>query len=566
MVSNITANTTVAVEFEAIPVTTYDLTINVKGNGYVAYNGSSFRNDIRSYTVNAGASPIITITPDTGHQIKSLKTNGSTVVSSYTGSYQYTVSNISENTTVAVEFEEIPTKSFTLTITATGYGSVTYYRSDLANTVRNGSQSFQVSEGESATIYFTPDATCQINYVKVNGSDRTAFVYSNKYTVSTISANTTVEVEFTGGTKAFTYQGINYNVSSFDDKTILLAKGSYGKLLDVPAKLTYQGAEWTVTGIEADALDGNQDLAAVVWRPNAPFTASASNPNLLLYVNDVSYAKTTIRNVVADGTAQNIILTDAASGNDFYCPQRFVAQNISYTHQYNMETGIGEARGWETIALPFDVQKVTHESKGQVVPFAAWRSDITEKPFWLMLLDNSGWKEADAIKANTPYIISMPNNESYMPQYLLNGAVTFSSENVAIEKTENMHTGTYNGRTFTPTFAEVGMGDGAFELNVSNELETNISGAIDGSRFVLNLRKVHPFEAYMTTSTRGTRSIDISDGMGVVTDSGDGQPIRIYNMKGMLMRSATEDGSIEEMKRTLPAGVYIINRRKVIVK
>ncbi len=560
-VSNIQSNTMIEVEFEEISTTTYDLTITATDGGYISYGGSSIRNTSRSFYVNAGTSHNVTITPDDGYRIKTLKKNGSTVLTNYSTSYQYTVSNISANTTVAVEFEAIPATTYSLTVKATGNGSASF----ASNTVRNGSKSISVNKGASVSISFTPDNGYHINYVRVNNVDRTSYVANYQYTVSNISANTTVEVDFVEDTKAFTYQNINYSVSSYPNKTIKLTKGNYGRVLEVPAKVTYQSTEWTVVGAEADALDGNESLAAVIWHPNASFTARASNPNLLLYVNDATYAQTTISNVVANGTAQSIILTDAASGNEFYCPQRFVAQNISYTHHYRMETGINEARGWETLVLPFDVEKVTHESKGSAVPFINWKSGDTARPFWLMQLDNSGWKEAESIKANRPYIISMPNNANYLDEFLLSGAVTFSATNATIDKTENLPSANYNGRTFIPNFAEIGMGDGAYALNVSNDIETNVSGAADGSRFVLNLRKVHPFEAYMTTSTRGTRSIDLSEGMGVIDNNNDEERISVYNIKGMMMKTNT-GYSMEEIRRSLPAGVYIINKRKVLVK
>ena len=559
-VSNISANTTVAVEFEANPATTYSLTINAIGNGFVTYAGYSILNSTRTFTVYEGSSITIAFIPGGNSRVKYLKVND-IVRTSDISDNKYTISSFSANTTIEVEFESIPPQTYSLTITASGYGSVTY----LNNTIRDGSQSFTLQEDESATILFTPEVGCDINHVMVNGTDRTLFLDNNRYIISSITSNTTIEVEFTGGTKAFAYQGINYNVLSYSDRTILMAKGNYERFIEVPAKFTYLATEWTVVGTEDDALEESRSLAAVIWHPNASFTARASNPNLLLYVNDATYAQTTIHNVIANGTAQSIILTDAASGNEFYCPQRFVAQNISYTHHYRMETGIDEAKGWETLVLPFDVEKITHESKGPAVSFVNWRSGDAARPFWLMQLDNSGWKEAESIKANRPYIISMPNNSNYLDEFLLNGAVTFSAANATIDKTENLPTASYNGRTFIPNYAEIGMGDGAYALNVSNDIETNVSGAADGSRFVLNLRKVHPFEAYMTTSTRGTRSIDISDGMGIIDNNNDKERISVYNMKGMMMKTNTGD-SMEEIRRSLPAGVYIINKRKVLVK
>ena len=121
-------------------------------------------------------------------------------------------------------------------------------------------------------------------------------------------------------------------------------------------------------------------------------------------------------------------------------PQEFTAKEVSYTHNYKMETGLGNARGWETIALPFDVQKVTHESKGEIIPFANWKSGDTKKPFWLMTYGANGWTEANSIKANTPYIISMPNHSDYKSEFRLNGRVTFSAENVTMPTSDNLNT------------------------------------------------------------------------------------------------------------------------------
>jgi hypothetical protein len=69
----------------------------------------------------------------------------------------------------------------------------------------------------------------------------------------------------------------------------------------------------------------------------------------------------------------------------------------------------------------------------------------------------------------------------------------------------------------------------------------------------------------MTTSTRGTRSIDLSEGMGVIDNNNDEERISVYNIKGMMMKTNT-GYSMEEIRRSLPAGVYIINKRKVLVK
>ena len=357
---------------------------------------------------------------------------------------------------------------------------------------------------------------------------------------------------------ALAVEGVNYAVVSQADKTIMVAGGNYGQVLTVPATVTSNGSTWTIVGIENEALKGNSDLAAVVWNPSVPFTAEVNNPNLLLYVTAEQYASAKIKNVVVNGTANSITLTDAASGNNFYCPQAFTALHINYTHHYSMSTGINETRGWETIALPFDVQKVTHASKGDVVPFAAWKEEDAAKPFWLYELTGSGFVEAASIKAYTPYIISMPNNPQYYEQWLLNGSVTFEASGITVGKTEENQSASFRDRIFVPNFVDRALDEGLHALNVANDYAANSSGMTEGSKFVLNMRQIHPFEAYMlSTSNAPRRVIDIFEDMAT--------SIRTIACE----HSADEQGLYDLQGRKVQGvkkGVYIRSGKKVIIK
>ena len=392
----------------------YSLSITASGNGSASYNGTAIRGKTSSFTVNEGASATITFSPDNGYKIKSVTVNSTNVTSSVSDN-QYTISNINANTTLEVEFEAIPVTTYSLSITATGNGSATYD----GTAVRSRTTSFTVNEGTNATITFSPDNGNNIASVKVNNSDVTSQVSGNRYTINDITANTTLTVTFQEDVNALTVDGVNYTVVSQADRTVKVTGGGFGQVLTVPATVTQNGKTWTVIGIDANALKNNTELAAVIWNPTYDFTAMVSNPNLLLYVKAEQYAPSSIQNVVVNGTASNIVLAEAQSGNNFYCPQAFVAQKISYTHNYQMQTGLGESKGWETIALPFDVQAITHETKGTIVPFAQWNNESNKKPFWLMELTGTGFVEAGSIKAYTPYIISMPNNPQYDSQWIL---------------------------------------------------------------------------------------------------------------------------------------------------
>ena len=186
-----------------------------------------------------------------------------------------------------------------------------------------------------------------------------------------------------------------------------------------------------------------------------------------------------------------------------------------------------------------------------------------------MQLTGSGWKMAESIKANTPYIISMPYNTDYKLGYLLNGNVTFTSENVIIDKTENLNTANYNNRSFIPTYSNIGIGNSVYALNVVNDIERKTDGATEGSTFVLDLRPVHPFEAYMKTAA-STRSIGIDEGMAtgimeLINAVSDDSCLRIYNLNGQLIK-IEECRKLKKVVRELPTGIYVVNGQKILIK
>ena len=540
---------------ETLDNKSYDLTISSSGNGSVLYNGTTIRSGSQTFVVEEGENATITFRPDNGYRIGSVRVNNSDVTYLVSNN-QYTISYISQNTTVEVTFEEIPVTTYSLSITATGNGSAVFN----GTTVKNQTRSFTLNEGTTATVTFSPDNGNSVSSVKVNGNDVTSQISANRYTINNITANTTLEVTFQEDVNALTVDGLNYTVTSQSDKTVTFTGGDFGLVLTVPATVTQNGTTWKVTGIDNNALKDNTELAAIIWNPDAAFTATVSNPNLLLYVKVSQYAPSTIKNVIVNGTANSITLTDAANGNNFYCPQSFTAQKINYTHHYSMITGIGESRGWETIALPFDVQKIAHASKGTIVPFAQWRSGDTTKPFWLYELKSNGFAEANSIKAYTPYIISMPNNPQYADQYQLVGNVTFSAENITVKTSDNLQQPKYNDRTFAPNFQVKESDRGMYALNVNNDYITNDTGMTEGSKFVMNMRKVHPFEAYMTTSSSNApECIDVFEVMTTeiheILNDTQGVGNSVYDLQGRRI-----------VKDKLTKGVYIVNGHKMIIK
>ena len=251
-----------------------------------------------------------------------------------------------------------------------------------------------------------------------------------------------------------------------------------------------------------------ETITAIVWNSTAVITKSdmqgIDNPNLLVYVNDASLVPGGIQNVVVNGVAKEIILRDTIAGNNnWYCPQPFTAQKISYTRNFQQQTQIGVSRGWETIALPFDVQTIAAEDSRIITPFGDYASPYN---FWLRRLTHNGLQSAQQIEANTPYLISMPNSTEYPEEYKLAGKVTFSAENASVPES-NLVIDESADIFFSPTFERMEAQQYIYAINVGEER----GGHPEGSVFEQNYREVRPFEAYTKHLTGPSRFITLDD-------------------------------------------------------
>ncbi len=299
-----------------------------------------------------------------------------------------------------------------------------------------------------------------------------------------------------------------------------------------------------VTNAE-NIFNGCSSLAAIqAGNANIPAEqyAQIENPNLLVYVNDASLAPAGVQNVVINGVASEIILRDAIAGNNnWYCPQPFTAQKISYTRNFQQQTQIGVSRGWETIALPFDVQTVAAEDSRIITPFGDASSSYH---FWLRRLTRNGLQSVTQIEANTPYLISMPNSPEYPEDYKLAGKVTFSAENASVPESNLVFD--ENADFFmAPVFERMEAQQYVYALNVGEER----AGHPEGSVFEQNYRELRPFEAFTKhLSGGGARFLSLDD-------LNNGSTTGLQELK---------DGRMEEWKNGKDDVYYDLNGRRVL--
>lgn len=315
------------------------------------------------------------------------------------------------------------------------------------------------------------------------------------------------------------------------------------------------------------SAEGRKRITAVKWFGSdvlqQAMLQGITNPNLLVYATDASLVSSDFTNVIVNGMAKRIVLSDLARGtNNFYCPESFTAEEISYTHNFGQQTQIGVSRGWETLCLPFDVQTITHETHGTLAPFG---SSVDGKPFWLYLLKEGGATSATEIVAGKPYLISMPNNSAYPDDYNQAGNVTFYAHNALIEAnrypesalvemTEEGHPSIIAMGTYSVTE----QGDWTWALNVGQARDNYAEGSV----FEQNLREVRPFEVYVFHEgdhQNPSRFITLDDlmndgtaGINELVVPTKSKATGIYDLQG------------RKVGTPMNKGVYIIDGKKVI--
>lgn len=396
--------------------------------------------------------------------------------------------------------------------------------------------------------------------------------FKNNETDTVFTTKPTVTTEATKNSDAGTYE-ITVSGAEANNYEIKYEKGT----LTIKEKAeNFDGIVLTVDkgGDMDDAfedyggrVEAAKTIAAIIWNNNVPLTDAMlngiSNPNLLVYVSEASMAPKDVKNLVVNGKATNIVLVDADGNNNFFVPQEFTTENISYSRIFKQTTQDGISRGWEGICLPFDVQKFIHEEHGEISPFA---NSTCDYHFWLRQPTDDGVINALSIEANKPYIISMPNSDEYDPEFNHPGLLRFISSNVTIPATKVDSVWLGDSAQIAPTFLNIEAAPDIYVLNVGDSIQNYTEGSI----FISNYRSARPFEVYTfheprsnETNIFGSRIISLSSLFGSNGTTGVNDAMKTaepngeswYDMNGRRLQS-----------KPTRRGIYIRNGKKVVIK
>lgn len=491
-----------------------------------------------------------------------------------------------------------------VTLTTNSQNADIYYTLDGSNPTTQ-SQLYNIDAGIAVTeagiikAFATMDL---MNDSKITTFEVPSYYDGNEKVSIKTAGNLATAFDWCGGKPLRDTLNVVGNVNAADFAAV--AKMSNLKVLDMSAakpeggtigdqalagtNLVYVSLPASLTTCGKEIFANSSKLAAVRWNTNTTLPANMldgiNNPNLLLYVNTKSAVPAGIGNVIASGVAENIVLSvpEGEETGNFFCPKAFTAQKISYTRNFTQETEVGVCQGWETLTLPFNVATITHETNGAIAPFA--KGSKSDKPFWLYELSTeAGFRTASSIKANTPYIISMPDSQAYSDEYILSGKVTFAATNAMVSAT-TAASSKNESREFVACYNQTEKAEGIYALNVGEEY----LGYRPGSIFAENFKQVKPFEAYLTTaqaaqtfsrqfgsSTTGIGMIPLkpvyglkawSHGSTLYLQSDKARSVMVFNTMGMLMKKVDVEAGETTAVTDLPSGIYIVNNKKMAIK
>ncbi len=301
------------------------------------------------------------------------------------------------------------------------------------------------------------------------------------------------------------------------------------------------------------------DAAAVSLEGLSIATVGANdNPNTLYFLGSGQEAPAGLdgKNIISGGQAGNIALED---GYDFFTPQTFTAQNISYTRTFTEGHNNSVSTGWSTIVLPFAPATVTNKTDGVAIDW--FRSaDDSGKQFWLCdFAEEDGtdvyFRNAPEMLANVPYIVAVPDNKWGAKWDLRGKEIEWSATNSTIKPGAIAYTSGQN-MFFAGTYAK-------------STLEEILALNTDGSHFTAGanptVEAFHAYFDYINAPATAAEQMSIkiiggeTDGIRLTEVSASkNEKNAVYDLQGRRLK--TENSNLS----TLPKGVYIVGGKKIV--
>lgn len=267
-------------------------------------------------------------------------------------------------------------------------------------------------------------------------------------------------------------------------------------------------------------------------------TFETMNPNAIIYVEaeNIGSIPSEWRNVVYGDQAPEIALKNTTS---FAPALEFTAEKVSYI--------LEEADVKETIILPFESRVPNNSiSKTYAKAFKGYKDGVLE-------FENIDWMDA-----YTPYLIIQDDAIS----------LDFAAKNITFTPDAKINEVTADGLTFTGSTACTDNNEGKYHVFNGTSFvstETNVQ-AFRGFFYGANPETTLYLEKPQSIQSANTEGMTIYTATGcIIIETCQAQHINLLSIDGRLLRSIELNEGTNRINN-VPAGVYLINNQKVVVK
>ena len=279
----VTSNTIVKVVFKKLPPKTYAVTLTKEGDGTVDISGAD-----NLGAVVTGSKLTVTATPADGWEISSITANGKDI----TTDKSFVVTS---NTIVKVVFKKLPPKTYAVTLTKEGDGTVAISGADNLDAVVTGSK---------LTVTATPADGWEVKSITANGKDIT----TEKSFV--VTSNTVVKVVF----KKLPPKTYAVTLTKEGDGTVDISGADNLGAVVTGSKLTVTATPadgWEISSITANGKDitteksfvvTSNTVVKVVFKKQPPKTYAVT----LTMEGDVDWETDRVEVVLPDGSTENL--------------------------------------------------------------------------------------------------------------------------------------------------------------------------------------------------------------------------------------------------------------------
>ena len=391
----------------------------------------------------------------------------------------------------------------------------------------------------------------------MSNSSGSSYGWSTPSTIYTLAAGESVLLVY-NVPKEYIIINNNYRLDCYENGLRDGYIGSTDSYQLIEGGYTY----WTADGIssskaaESESVTIVANAAAVKFfkTPTGEITPN-SNPNTLYYLSGASVPESLNgKNVILNGKTDEVTFAD---GNNFYVPLGFTAQKATYTRVPTL--GANGSSGWETILLPFPVQKVMNQTDNKQIYWFVSRDD-DGKDFWLKSFSATDGETVffdfvDEIRANVPYIIATPGNK-WGEEYDLRGkTMAFIAEGVKVPESSKFKAMTDDINFVGVSTQQIVTGYVLDEIGKYFVMKED--APLKAFRAFFTVDDTAPVASAPRLKIDSYQTDDITDITGVADGESD-----VYSLDGIKVGTV----SVSQGKTVinhLPQGVYIVNGKKI---